>query len=94
VGDNDSLRGVASQTRTGAIAVGTFVDVNAAVPVERNLLERWDGASWTTIAAPNVGATDNALRGAAPIPSTYNVWAVGVRSTSGGPTQTLVLRGT
>jgi hypothetical protein len=40
-----------------------------------------------------VGAADNMLRGAATIPGSPDVWAVGSHLTSGGPTRTLVLRG-
>jgi hypothetical protein len=92
VDDNDSLRGVAATNAAAITAVGTFQDEGGEIPVLRTLGVQWGGSAWATLATPNVGATDNLLRAAAPIPGTPDVWAVGLRLTSGGPTQTLVLR--
>jgi hypothetical protein len=90
VGDEDTLRGVVANGGF-MTAVGYFQD--AGTGVLRTLAERWDGTSWTLRPTPNVGAADNLLRGASQIPGTSEVWAVGFHLSSGGPTQTLVLRG-
>jgi hypothetical protein len=91
VGDEDTLRGVAANARGGMTAVGMFQ--NATTGGLRTLAERWNGTSWAVRPAPNVGAADNLLRAASPIPGSPDVWAVGSHLTAGGPTQTLVLRG-
>jgi hypothetical protein len=90
VGDEDSLRGVVGNAG-GMTAVGTFQ--STATGTLRTLVERWNGTSWTVRPTPNVGGADNFLRAASPIPGSPDVWAVGAHLNSGGPTQTLVLRG-
>lgn len=93
VADNDSLRGVAATSAAAVTAVGSFQDASGEIPIQRTLGVQWGGSDWTTVATPNVGPNDNLLRAAAPIPGTSDVWAVGFHYlTSGGPTQTLVLR--
>ena len=91
VGDEDTLRGVASNGDGAVTAVGYFQ--NTTTGSLRTLAERWNGSSWSLRATPNVGGADNLLRAASTIPGSTNVWAVGLHLTSGGPTQTLVLRG-
>lgn len=91
VGDEDTLRGVVPNAGGGVTAVGYYQDVKTGAL--RTLAERWNGTSWVVRATPNVGAADNMLRGAATIPGSPDVWAVGSHLTAGGPTQTLVLRG-
>jgi hypothetical protein len=93
LGDQDSLMGVAATGSAAVTAVGTFQDVTGGGGADRTLIERWNGSSWATVAAPNVGTADNLLRGAARVPGTSVVWAVGVHLTAGGPSQTLALRG-
>jgi hypothetical protein len=91
-GYQDSLNGVAATGTAAVTAVGTFQDVDAGGML-RTLGERWNGSSWTRPDTPNVGQADNLLRGAAAIPGTSDVWAVGEHLTAGGgPVQTLVLR--
>lgn len=91
VGDEDTLRGVVRNSGGGTTAVGSYV--NPTTGVLRTLAERWNGSSWVVRATPNVGAADNFLRAAAPIPGSPDVWAVGSHLTSGGPARTLILRG-
>ena len=91
-GDEDSLRGVSGSGSVNRIAVGTFQ--NPTTGSLRTLAERFDGSSWTVQPTPNVGTADNWLRADAPIPGTTEIWAVGSHLTSGGPAQTLILRGT
>ncbi|HKP89768.1 MAG TPA: hypothetical protein VJT75_07295 [Thermoleophilaceae bacterium] len=91
-GDQDSLRGVAATGPAAVTAVGTFQDV-AGGGADRTLGLRWGGASWATVATPNVGTADNLLRAVARITNTSEMWAVGLHLTAGGPIKTLVLRG-
>jgi hypothetical protein len=91
LGDEDTLRGVVGNVGGGVTAVGYFQDTTTGAL--RTLAERWNGTSWAVRPSPNVGAADNLLRAASPIPGSPDVWAVGFHLTSGGPTQTLVLRG-
>jgi hypothetical protein len=93
VGDNNTLVGIAATAPAAVTAVGTLEDASSGGAVDRTLGQRWDGSSWTTLDTPDAGAADNLLHGAAPIPDTSDVWAVGDHlSTGGGPVQTLVLR--
>lgn len=92
LGDQDTLMGVAASASNAVTAVGTYQNVTTSA--DRTLGLHWNGSSWSTLSMPNSGTTDNLLRGAARIPGTSEVWAVGSRyATSGGPVQTLVLRG-
>ncbi|HEX8065649.1 MAG TPA: hypothetical protein VF520_03880 [Thermoleophilaceae bacterium] len=91
VGDEDTLRGVVGTSGGGMTAVGTYQDVTTGAL--RTLAERWNGTSWAVRPTPNVGAADNLLRAVSTIPGSPDVWAVGFHLTAGGPTQTLVLRG-
>src|SRR4051794_36378694 len=92
VGDQDALMGVAASSSAAVTAVGAFEDRTGGGAVERTLGMRWSGSSWATLATPNPGTPDNLLRAAASIPGTPDVWAVGSHLTTGGPSQTLVLR--
>jgi hypothetical protein len=57
------------------------------------LIERWDGASWDLVPSPNPGAHDSVLMGAATVPNSDRVWAVGwYRDIKDGPTRTLITR--
>lgn len=92
VGDEDTLRSVIGNANgSGVTAVGYFQ--NTTTGSLRTLAERWNGSTWSVRATPNVGSADNLLRAVSPIPGSGDVWAVGSHLTSGGPTQTLVLRG-
>jgi hypothetical protein len=91
VDDENSLRGVVGNAGGGMTAVGMFQSVTTGTL--RTLAERWNGTSWALRPTPNVGAADNLLRAASPIPGSPDVWAVGFHLTTGGPTQTVVLRG-
>jgi hypothetical protein len=91
VGDEDVLRGVAANSSGGMTAVGYFQ--NTTTGALRTLAERWNGTSWALRPTPNVGAADNLLRAVSPIPGSPDVWAVGSHLTAGGPTQTVILRG-
>jgi hypothetical protein len=89
-GDEDTLNGVAAAAAARVFSAGTFVQTGGAIPVDRTLGERWNGASWALDPSGNVGTTDNLLRGAAAIPGTNSAWAVGFRLTSSTADQTLI----
>ena len=77
---------------------GVHVDMSTVFPDTSKHLaqlyrERWNGSSWAVQASADVGATDNLLTGAAAIPGTGSVWAVGFRLTSSNVDQTLIERG-
>ena len=91
VGDEDTLRAVVGNGGGVMTAVGSFQSTSTGAL--RTLAERWNGTSWVVRPTPNVGAADNFLRAVTPIPGYGDVWAVGAHLTSGGPTQTLVMRG-
>lgn len=91
VGDEDTLRGVAPAADGAVTAVGYFQSTTTGTL--RTLAERWNGTSWVVRPTPNVGGADNLLRAVSTIPGSSDVWAVGFHLTAGGPTQTLVLRG-
>jgi hypothetical protein len=93
VGDEDILTGVAAPTSHNVAAVGSDDNTSGSIPVARTLAETWSGASWSFAATPNVGSTDNLLKGVAAIPGTTSVWAVGFHLTTGGPDGTVILRG-
>jgi hypothetical protein len=92
-GDEDTLSGVAAVSPTAVSTVGNFEDRSGSIPVDRTLAEQWGGTSWSIVPSGNVGTTDNLLMGAARIPGTTGIWAVGFRLTATGPDQTLIERG-
>jgi hypothetical protein len=89
-GDEDGLRAIVSNG-SSLIAVGTFQD--ATTGALRTLAERFDGSSWSVPPTPNVGSADNWLRADTSAPGSTEIWAVGAHLTSGGPGQTLIMRG-
>jgi hypothetical protein len=89
--DEDTLSGVAAVSPTAIFAVGNFED-RTGFPVDRTLAEQFNDTSWSIVPSVNVGATDNLLMGAARIPGTTSVWAVGFNLTATGPDQTLIER--
>ena len=92
-GDDDSLNGVAAVSPTAISTVGSFEDRTGSIPVDRTLAEQFTGTSWSIVPSVNVGTTDNLLTGAARIPGTTGVWAVGFHLTATGPDQTVIERG-
>src|SRR5262249_58537090 len=55
------------------------------VSATKNLVEHWDGASWTVVPSPSPGTDLNGLIGAAAV-SASNIWAVGVSDSGIRPT--------
>jgi len=82
---NDILYGVAAASRSSAWAVGTYQPGT----VQRTLIERWNGRSWTTEASPSPGGTHGSfLNGVADV-SSSSAWAVGGYS-NGAEQKTLI----
>jgi hypothetical protein len=67
-GSKSTLNGVVSFGPANAWAVGK--GRNGAA-----LAEHWNGSSWSVVASPNVGGSDNLLNGVSA--TTGDVWTVG-----------------
>jgi hypothetical protein len=92
---NHALRGAAAPAADDAWAVGTRQVASGGLVT---LVERWDGATWRTVASPNPDPGGlNELNGVAGVPSAPGtVWAVGSHSTPNANfgTRKLILRRT
>lgn len=80
-GDLSRLNAVAATSATNAWAVGAAYDFNLAV--ERTLIERWNGSSWTRVPSPNGSQFYNQLYGVDAVSAT-SAWAVGTIETAHG----------
>lgn len=74
VANINTLDAVAVISSNDIWAVGDYSD-NSTGP-SQNLVEHWNGTSWSIVSSPNAGPGDNALY-AVTATSTNNVWAVG-----------------
>jgi hypothetical protein len=68
------LTGVSAISRTSAWAVGASRSDNLSR--NKNLALRWNGASWSQVAAPSPGRDTNELQGVSAVSGT-DAWAVG-----------------
>src|SRR5947209_4778701 len=59
------LRGVATVSASNVWAVGDSLDASGANPLFHTLIEHWNGTSWSVVASPNVGSSENHLKGVA-----------------------------
>ncbi len=84
-----TLHGVAALSAADGWAVG-YLDPPEPTILGETLIERWNGANWTTVASPSPGTTDNRLHGVAALNGS-SAWAVGEHDIGAGP-QTLILR--
>lgn len=81
---SNNLQGVAALAANDVWAVGSFSDADS---IERQLIERWDGATWRITPSPSPsGALQTRLTGIAHIPGASQLWAVGSSSTTRDPT--------
>jgi hypothetical protein len=87
-----SFRGIAALATNDVWAVG-FLRKNAGK--DQNLIEHWDGATWTQVTAPNVKGSINQLHSVTS-DQAGGLWAVGYAYPTdfSKPISTLVLRGT
>jgi len=78
---SNEIFGTAALSPTTAWAVGSWYDVASAAP--RTLVERWNGAAWTTVTSPNSTSFYNELRDVDATSAT-DAWAVGYANGSSG----------
>lgn len=83
---NNYLQAISASSSNDVYAVGYYNSGAAAI---QSLIERWDGASWSTVSHPITGTSSNQLYGVAAI-APDNVWAVGYYR-NGTVDQTLTL---
>jgi hypothetical protein len=84
---NDNiLRDVSAVSASDIWAVGAYFDTG---PVERALIEHWNGTTWSVVPSDNVVPGDNVLRGVAAL-SPAIVWAVGDYVDQSGVSLTLI----
>jgi len=81
----DKLFGVAAASRSSAWAVGTYQTGSA----QRNLIEHWNGRSWTVVTSPSPGGTHGGFLEAVAAVSPSSAWAVGGYS-NGSEQKTLI----
>jgi len=87
-----AFRGVTAVAADAVWAVGDFVNASANY---RNLIEKWNGTSWSVVTSPNMGTGENSLYSIAAVPGSSGdgMWAVGYySSTSDGYNHTLAMR--
>src|SRR6266571_3421958 len=82
----NSLSGVAAVSASNIWAVGYYL---TSTPVERTLIEHWNGTSWSVVKSPNVGSLGNGLSGVAAV-SASNIWAGGHHQNSTPVERTLI----
>ncbi|HMA38077.1 MAG TPA: hypothetical protein VKY74_26755 [Chloroflexia bacterium] len=84
------LQGVAVVAANDVWAVGYVANSYYG---QQTLIEHWNGTTWTVVASPNPGSSNDYLTGVAGAGATTNeVWAVGHDVNGSGQPQTLVLR--
>jgi hypothetical protein len=82
---NNAFFGVACPAASDCWAVG----YNSASGVIQNLIEKWDGNSWTIFAAPNTNIAQSNVLESVACTSSYDCWAVGYYY-NGTTNQTLI----
>lgn len=83
------LLGVTRVVGTSKVwAVGYFANLNTGP--EQNLIERWDGTTWSGVSSPNIGSGSNSLMGITRISGTNTMWAVGWYNNASNTEQTLI----
>ena len=83
---NNSLNGVTAVSASNIWAVGFQQNSGA---VQQTLIEQWNGSSWSVVASPSPGSTNNTLTGVAAI-SASNIWAVGGDESGTSGARTLI----
>ena len=73
-GYND-LNSVTVVSANNIWAVGYYVNSSN---IDQTLIEQWNGTSWNIVQSPNVGTGNSLLNGVSAVPTTSQVWAVGV----------------
>src|SRR5262249_50714587 len=57
--------------------------------IQQNLIQHWDGSTWSVVPSPNPGAQRDILYGTAAVSDT-DVWAVGAQQSASGTWSTLI----
>src|SRR5882724_7193860 len=78
---SNEIFGTAALSPSSAWAVGSWYDVDSAAP--RTLVQRWNGAAWSTVTSPNATSFYNELRDVDAVSAT-DAWAVGYANGSSG----------
>ena len=78
---NNVFDGVSCVSTTSCVAVGSFDDANEVPTVTQNLIESWDGTTWSVTPSPDKGTRDNMLDGVSCTGTTSCVAAGGFAST-------------
>jgi hypothetical protein len=68
------LASVSAAAANDVWTVGYYIN---AAGINRTLIEHWNGAGWSLVAGPNVGAEDNFLNRVA-VRTANDIWAVGI----------------
>jgi hypothetical protein len=85
---NNELFSLTAVSASNVWAVG-FITINKANgPVERTLIEQWNGTRWSVVKSPSPGSQTNNLAGVAAVSAT-DVWAVGFYANSSNIWQAL-----
>ena len=87
----NSLDSVDCTSATDCWSVGSYDKAG----VQRTLIQRWNGTSWTIVPSPNSGAAENNVLNSVACTSPAECWAVGSYTNSditGGVDRTLILR--
>jgi hypothetical protein len=82
---NNAFFGVACPAASNCWAVG----YNSASGVIQNLIEKWDGSSWTIFPSPNTNTAQSNVLESVACTSSYDCWAVGYYN-NGTANQTLI----
>ena len=72
---NNYLFSVTAISANNIWAVGYYVNSSN---IDQTLIEQWNGTSWNVVQSPNVGTGNSLLNGVSAVPTTSQVWAVGV----------------
>jgi hypothetical protein len=84
---NNALFGIAALSATNAYAVGHSAIDTIYGPLDRSLVEHFDGTTWTAVASPSApGSVTNDLYGIAARSAT-DIWATGFSGNTAGQAQ-------
>jgi hypothetical protein len=87
--NHQELLGVAAVSATNVWAVGDYDNRSILGEPIQTLVEHWNGTSWSIISSPNPGSSMNYLNGAARVPGTRHIWAVGTFDNMASANQSL-----
>lgn len=62
LGTKSSLESVSCPAANSCVAAGSFTSSDGRTSMDRTLVERWEGGTWSIVASPNQGTEPSALR--------------------------------